>query len=150
MENNNQDEQQKIQSFIQVEKNNIDILKKIQAHSQGPDDDNNNNNNTWDTMTVDTDVEDFIKNHPKLWESIQNKNIELSKLIELKIKFLDTYIRFGKKVGEENTHIGKKFHANKFVGQELAKLYFYPYIKEKPTLKNLKKANQKLKKILPR
>lgn len=116
-----------IEEFIQSERNNLRTLEKILG---GCDTEN------------DEDCKVLMKKCPKLYSSVINGTIDLNKLIELKKRYISVYIE---KAGD---HKEKKFYADKNIGQELALLYFYPSINKTPTFKQLRKANEQLKKTL--
>ncbi len=119
-------EDEQIQIFINCEKENIRMLEKI----KGGDNDN------------DEECKAFIERCPRLYSSISSGMVDIDKLIELKKRFLYEY------TNKNGSHKEKKFHADKNIGQEIARLYYYPQINKKPTYKDIKRANEQLKKAM--
>ena len=123
-------EDEQIQIFINCEKENIRMLEKIKGGFRVADNDN------------DEECKAFIERCPRLYSSISSGMVDIDKLIELKKRFLYEY------TNKSGSHKEKKFHADKNIGQEIARLYYYPQINKKPTYKDLKRANEQLKKAM--
>lgn len=119
-------EDEQIKIFINCEKENIRMLEKIKGGE----------------ITNDEECKAFIERCPRLYSSISSGMVDIDKLIELKKRFLYEY------TNKSGSHKEKKFHADKNIGQEIARLYYYPQINKKPTYKDIKRANEQLKKAM--
>ena len=118
-------EEEQINTFIQAERNNLRTLEKIKCGK-----------------VSDEDCKVLMEKCPRLYSSIVNGTVDLNHLIKLKKRYINIYTE------KAGSHKEKKFYADKNIGQELAMLYFYPSINQKPTFKQLRQANEKLKKKL--
>ncbi len=131
------EQSQQIQIFINCEKKNIRMLEKIKGGEATP-------TPSGECGDIDNDEEckAFIERCPRLYSSISSGMVDIDKLIELKKRFLYEY------TNKSGSHKEKKFHADTNIGQEIARLYYYPQINKKPTYKDLKRANEQLKKAM--
>lgn len=96
-------------------------------------------NNPTKSIHSDPQFNSFLEKYPKLSKSLHSSSFDLDRLITYKETWKKIYIE------TPGEHEDKKYMADKNIGMELAKIYLFPQ-KGSPSYKQLKLANEKLKK----